>query len=167
MVKILLHQRFWPNMRESVWRFIRNCDVCGRTTVWGEARAGFLRPLPVPERIGSDLTIDFVTDLAVSGDCTNILVITDRLSKDIVVFGANLIAAEICANLFVDRYYTYVGFPKYLSSDRGCDWMSHFWRAFCRLTGITQRLTTAYHPQSNASERVNQELYKYLRAFTC
>ena len=167
MVKILLRRWFWPNMRESVRRFIRNCDVCGRTTVWREARAGFLKPLPVPERIGSDLTIDFVTDLPVSGNCTNIMVITDRLSKDIFVFGASSMSAENCAKLFVDRYYRYFGFPKYLTSDRGSDWMSHFWKVFCRLTGITQRLTTAYHPQSNASERANQELYKYLRAFTC
>ena len=45
--------------------------------------------------------------------------------------------------------------------------MSHFLKEFCKLTDVKQRLTTAYHPQSNASERANQELYKYLRAFTC
>ncbi|KAI0992306.1 hypothetical protein K3495_g15880, partial [Podosphaera aphanis] len=48
----------------------------------------------------------------------------------------------------------------------GSDWTSHFWKAFCHFTGITQRLTTSYHPQSNASERANQEIYKYLRVFT-
>lgn len=46
--------------------------------------------------------------------------------------------------------------------------MGYFWKNFCQLVGITQRLTTAYHPQSNASERANhQEMYKYLRAYTC
>ncbi|KAI0997703.1 hypothetical protein K3495_g10489 [Podosphaera aphanis] len=76
-------------------------------------------------------------------------------------------AAEKCADLFVDKYYRYFRFPRLLTSDRESDWLSHFWRTFCRLTGITQRLTTAYHPQPNASERANQELYKYLRSFTC
>ncbi|KAI0994220.1 hypothetical protein K3495_g13962, partial [Podosphaera aphanis] len=61
MVGILLRRWFWPKMRESVRRFIRNCDVCGRSTVWREAKAGFLRSLPIPERIGSELTIDFIT----------------------------------------------------------------------------------------------------------
>lgn len=28
-------------------------------------------------------------------------------------------------------------------------------------------MTTSYHPQSTASERANQEIYKYLRVFTC
>ena len=95
------------------------------------------------------------------------MVITDRLSKDIFLFGTDSMAAENCAKIFVDRYYRYFGFPRFLTSDRGSDWTSHFWKAFCESTGIKQRLTTAYHPQSNASERANQEIYKYLRVFTC
>ncbi|KAI0991047.1 hypothetical protein K3495_g17140, partial [Podosphaera aphanis] len=46
MIGILLRRWFWPKMRESVRRFVRNCDICGRTTVWREAKAGFLRSLP-------------------------------------------------------------------------------------------------------------------------
>lgn len=167
MVGIILRRFFWPKLRDSVRQFIRNCGVCGRTSVWREAKAGFLRSLPIPERIGSELTIDFVTDLSPSEGCTNIMVITDRLSKDKFVFGTNSMSSENCAKLFVDRYYRYFGFPRYLTSDRGCDWTSHFWKSFCDLTGIQQRLTTSYHPQSNASERANQEIYKYLRVFIC
>lgn len=167
MVGMILRRWFWPKLRNSVRQFIRNCDVCGRTTVWREAKAGFLRSLPIPERIGTELTIDFVTDLPTSEGCTNIMVLTDRLSKDIFMFGTNSMTAENCAKVFVDRYYRYFGFPRYLTSDRGSDWLSHFWKIFCQLTGIKQRLTTAYHPQSNASERANQEIYKYLRVFTC
>ena len=167
MVGIILRRWFWPKLRESVRRFIRNCDICGRTTVWREAKAGFLRSLPIPERLGSELTIDFVTDMPPSNGCTNIMVITDRLSKEIFAFGTNSMASETCAKIFIDRYYRYHGFPRYLTSDRGSDWVSHFWKTFCELTGITQRLTTAYHPQSNASERANQEIFKYLRAFSC
>ncbi|KAI0992990.1 hypothetical protein K3495_g15194, partial [Podosphaera aphanis] len=43
MVGMILRRWFWPKLRESVRQFIRNCDVCGRTTVWREAKAGFLR----------------------------------------------------------------------------------------------------------------------------
>ena len=103
MVGILLRRWFWPNMRESVRRFVRNCDVCGRSTVWREAKAGFLKSLPIPERIGSELTIDFVTDLPKSKSCTNIMVITDRLSKDIFLFGTSTMEGQKCAELFIDR----------------------------------------------------------------
>ena len=155
MVGMILRRWFWPKLRESVRQFIRNCDICGRTTVWREAKAGFLRSLPIPERIGSELTIDFVTDLPPSEGCTNLMVITDRLSKDIFIFGTNSMAAENCAKVFVDRYYRYFGFPRYLTSDRGSDWTSHFWKTFCETIGIKQRLTTSYHSLSNASERAN------------
>ncbi|KAI1002592.1 hypothetical protein K3495_g5613 [Podosphaera aphanis] len=167
MVGMILRRWFWPKLRESVRRFIRNCDICGRSTVWREAKAGFLRSLPIPEHIGIELTIDFVTDLPLSQGCTNIMVITDRLSKDVFLFGTESMTAQTCAKVFIDKYCRYFGFPRYLTSDRGSDWLSHFWKTFCQLAGINQLLTTAYHPQSNASERANQKLYKYHRIFTC
>lgn len=95
MISMILRRWFWPKMRESVRRFVRNCDVCGRSTVWREAKAGFMRSLPIPERIGSELSIDFITDLPKSRGCTNIMVITDRLSKDIFLFGAGSVAGSI------------------------------------------------------------------------
>ncbi|POS87432.1 hypothetical protein EPUL_000238 [Erysiphe pulchra] len=140
MVDIILRRWFWPKLRDSVRGFIQNCDVCGRTSICREAKAGFLRLFPIPEH---------------------------HLSKDIFAFGTKSMTLEKCAEIFVDRYYRYFGFPRYLTSDRGSDWTSHFWRTFCQLTGISQRLTTAYHPQANASEHANQEIYKYLRVFIC
>ena len=153
MVGIILRRFFWPKLRDSVRQFIRNCDICGRATVWREAKAGFLRSLPIPERTGCNVTIDFITDLPPSNGCSNMMVITDRLSKDIFIFGTSSMKAVDCAKIFIDRYYRYYGFPRFLTSDRGSDWTSHFWKTFCQLTGIEQQLTTSYHPQSNASER--------------
>ena len=167
MVGIILRRFFWPKLRDSVRQFIRNCDVCGRTSVWREAKAGFLRSLPIPERIGSDLTIDFVTDLPPSEGCINVMVITDRLSKDVFMSATNSMKAESCAKLFIYRYFRYFGFPRYLTSDRGSDWTRNFWKSFCYLISINPGLKTSYNPQSNASERANQEMYKYLRLFTC
>lgn len=167
MIGIILRRWFWPKLRESVGRFIRNCDVCGRTSVWKKAKAGFLHLLPIPERLGSELTIDFVTDMPPSNGCTNIMVITDRLLKEIFTFGTNSIASEVCAKVFIDRYNRYHGLQRNLTSDRGSDWVSHFWKTFCEVIGILQRLATAYHLQSNASQRANQEIFKYLQAFLC
>ncbi|KAI1005059.1 hypothetical protein K3495_g3151 [Podosphaera aphanis] len=154
-------------MRSSVRQFVRNCDICGRTSVWREAKERFLKSLPVSERLGNDLTIDFVTDLPESNGCSNVMVITDRLGKDVFLFATKTMNAELCAQIFIDRYFRYFGFPRHLTSDRGSDCLSHFWQLFCKSIGISQRLTTAYHPQSNASERANQELFKYLCTFTC
>jgi hypothetical protein len=29
--KILARDYFWPGMLDDIWRYIRNCDVCGRS----------------------------------------------------------------------------------------------------------------------------------------
>jgi hypothetical protein len=56
--------------------------------------------------------------------------------------------------------------PRSIVSDRGSNWTSKFWRTFCDLAGIQQRLSTAYHPQTDGGpERANQEIQAYLRAY--
>ena len=156
MVGIILRRWFWPKLRDSVRRFIRNCDICGRTSVWREAKAGFLKSLPIPERTGSELTIDFVTDLPLSEGCTNIMVITDRLLKSVTLEPMDKIDAESCAKKFLACYWRFHGFPKAITSDRGTNWTSKFWKRLCELLKIEQRLSTAYHPQTNSQvERIN------------
>lgn len=95
--------------------------MCGQSIVWWEAKAGFLKLLPIQERIDSKLTIDFVTDLPKSNNYTNIIVMTNRLSKDTFLFGTSSIEAVRCAELFIDRYHLFLGFPSYLTSNRGSD----------------------------------------------
>lgn len=63
MISMLLCRWFWPKMRDLVKMFIRNYDVCGRSSVCGEAKAGFLKLLIVPDRIGCEVTINFVISL--------------------------------------------------------------------------------------------------------
>ena len=56
------------------------------------------------------------------------------------------------------------GFPRDVVSDRGPQFISQFWKAFCSLVGATVSLSSGYHPQSNGqTERLNQELETGLR----
>ena len=51
------------------------------------------------------------------------------------------------------------GFPKDNVSDRGPQFVSRFWREFCRLIGARASLTSGYHPEANGqTERLNQKL---------
>ena len=44
-------------------------------------------------------------------------------------------------------------------SDRGPQFISHFWSEFCSLLGATVSLSSGFHPQSNGqAERMNQEM---------
>lgn len=49
-------------------------------------------------------------------------------------------------------------------SDRGPQFVSKFWREFCRLLGASVSLSSGFHPQSNGqTERANQDLERVLR----
>ncbi|KAI0993224.1 hypothetical protein K3495_g14960 [Podosphaera aphanis] len=167
-IAILSRSFYWPGMNNSVRRFCRNCDVCGRSHVWRTSRQGLLQPLPVPDRFHSELSIDFMTDLP-SKDKTNaryLMVITDRLLKSVTLEAMTSMNAEDCAERFMQCHYRFHGFPNALTSDRGSNWVGDFWTRLCQLAGIKQRLSTAYHPETDgATERMNQEVLTYLRAF--
>ncbi|KAI0995604.1 Transposon Tf2-6 polyprotein [Podosphaera aphanis] len=149
-LSILSRDFYWPRMSHMVRQFVRNCDVCGRTHVWRDKKRGFLKPLPVPERFHQELSIDFMIDLPAKKDQPQyLMVITDRLSKEITLEVMTTVTAEACAKKFLHCFYRFHGFPRAIVSDRGSNWVGDFWTRLCEKTGIKQRLSTAFHPQTD------------------
>jgi hypothetical protein len=73
------------------------------------------------------------------------------------------ITADQTADIFISNVFKHHGLPTSIISDRGCQFTSKFWKAFC--TQLSQ-LSTSYHPQTDGqTERVNQTLEQYLRCF--
>ena len=128
---LIMRQFFWPNMLQDIRRFVRNCDVCNRNKVWRERRYGFLKPLPVPNRIWSELSIDFITDLPKSDNCTYIMVIMDRLSKSVIFEAYKDITVQTVVDKFLRLVYRNHGLPKAIVSDRGSQFTGSFWKRLC------------------------------------
>ena len=65
--------------------------------------------------------MDFVTDLppSIKLGVKILLVITDRLSKGVILIPMLLIFAPAVATAFMERYIPYHGFPKAIVNDRG------------------------------------------------
>src|SRR4029434_3598435 len=68
-------------MNKQVFAYVQACAVCATQKSSHQAPAGLLRPLPIPSRPWSHISMDFVTGLPVSEGNTVILVIVDRFSK--------------------------------------------------------------------------------------
>jgi len=90
---------------------------------------------------------------------------TDRLSSDIQLVASRTdISAEELAYLFFDRWYCESGLPSEIVSNRDKIFVSRFWKALHKLTGIKLKLSTAYHPEMDgASERTNKTINQALR----
>src|SRR5438067_12194113 len=103
--------------------------------------------------------MDFITDLPPSKEnqATNLLVITDRLTKGVILVGMVETTAERVAEAFLTHFYMHHGLPLAITSDRGPQFVSSFWEIVCEKLSIRRRLSTAFHPQTDgATERANQ-----------
>ena len=162
-----LQRRFWwPGMARDVASFVGACSVCARSKNPHQRPQGLLHPLPIPHRPWSHISMDFVTGLPESEGNTAILVIVDRFSKACrFVPLPKLPSALETAKLVFNHVFRVFGLPQDIVSDRGPQFSSRVWRAFCRLIGATASLSSGFHPQSNGqTERINQELETILRA---
>jgi hypothetical protein len=169
-IAIIARKFFWLGMNQAVRSFIKACDVCGRTTIWRDKKKGLLKPLPLPDRIWSDISMDFITDLPPSKEdgSTILLVIVDRFGKGTVLIPMQTSqwSAEGTAKVFLQWYMPHHWIPSSIVSDRGTQFVNAFWKEICKTLGIVQRLSTAYHPETDGStERRNQEIETYLRSY--
>ena len=100
----------------------------------------------------------------------NVLILTgvDRFSK-MVHFVAlpKLQSVAETADLLVTHVIRLHGIPQNIVSDRGPQFTSGVWQAFCRGIGATASLSSGCHPQTNGqAERANQALEATLRCVT-
>ena len=163
---LIARQFFWPGMARDIRRFVESCDGCGRNKAWRSRRQGFLKPLPIPDRIWSEISMDFITDLPKSNGCTNIIVVRDRLSKGIIADGLKNIDAHEVAKWFIKNYLPHHFLPNAIVSDRGSQFPSAFWKRICDTLNIKRRLSTAFSPETDGStERTNEVIETVLRQY--
>ncbi|KAL2444003.1 Transposon Tf2-6 polyprotein [Exophiala dermatitidis] len=163
---------YWPGMMESTRRYVDNCHICKRAKAFRNAYSGGLQQLSVPQRSWTEVAVDFIVELPPSKSLidtatyTNIMVVTDRLSKWRSYIPCRNIDAESTAFMFYRHIYSQHGLPDTITSDRGTQFTSMFWKHLCERLKIKRQLSSAYHPETDGqSENSNQILEQYLRAY--
>uniref|UniRef100_A0A3P8NJ88 Gypsy retrotransposon integrase-like protein 1 n=1 Tax=Astatotilapia calliptera TaxID=8154 RepID=A0A3P8NJ88_ASTCA len=156
---------YWPKMASEVKRYVLSCPVCQLTKPSQRKPAGFMVPIS-PQRPWEYAGVDFVGPLprTASGN-SYILVFVDYFSKWIEVCAVRDATARVAASKFINEVFARHGAPRYLISDRGSPFVSELFDSVLSTLGSTHRLTTAYHPQTNATERVNRTLKTAIRAY--
>lgn len=72
---------YWEGIKSEVNRCVAECDVYQKAKYDFRPTARLLHPLPIPNRIWEDLTMDLIEALPMSGGHEVIWVVVDRLSK--------------------------------------------------------------------------------------
>ena len=169
-VSLLAHNYYWPKMKDTVYRYIRNCYTCRRAKAPRDQYNGLLKPLPIPTRPWTDVTLDFVTGLPHSNGYNAVLMVIDRLTKKRYYISCttdkNGTTAEATAYLLLNNVWKLHDLPLSLTSDRGPQFISEIWKNLCKILGIKVNLFTAFYPETNGqSEIANQEMKRHFCTF--
>ena len=128
---------------------------------------GLLKQLLIPERPWNSISMDFIEKLPMSGSSDTILVIINRLTKQLIFIPTvNTITSPMLAKLFILHVFSNHGVPSHITSDHGMEFVSTFFCSLGKVLDMKLHFTSGYHPEGDGqTERTNQTLEQYLRVY--
>ena len=129
---------------------------------------GPLHPLAPSSRPWESISMDFKEMPPSHTGCDQLLVVVEGFSKSIVLVPSRrTIPSSDLARLLVRHVFRDHGIPESVVSDQGTQFTSRFVTDLARALGTRQRLSAAYHPQTDApTEVANRPIGVALRALT-
>ena len=111
--------------------------------------------------------MDFIEQLPSSAGYTAILIIVNRLSKQAVFIPTHdTITSAESVKLFVLHVFSKHGVPNHITSDRGTEFISHFFQSLGKALDMCLHFTSGYHLEGDGqTEQMNQTLEQYIRVY--
>ncbi|GBG75328.1 hypothetical protein CBR_g19961 [Chara braunii] len=164
----LLQRFWWRTMMRDAQLYVETCQVCQRGKPRTQAPLGLLKPLPISERPGESLSMDFMDTLVTNkSGMRHIFIIVDKFSKY-----ARLIAmpetakTEYVIRLFKENWVRDFGLPKSIVSDRDVRFTSELWKAAAAEQGTQLQMASGNHPEANGqAEQLNRAVQHLLRHY--
>jgi len=92
--------------------------------------------------------MDFIEKLPSSSRFDTILVIVDQLTKQAIFIPAHdTITSVDLARLFILHVFSKHGIPSHVTSDRGSEFVSNFFRSLGTALDMRLHFTSGYHPK--------------------
>lgn len=109
---------YLPTMTTDFEQHVKKCDICHMNKSESVSYLGLLQPLPIPNQVWEDISMDFIEGLSRSRGKDTILVVVDQFSKySHFIALTHPFSSMDVAQAFLDNVYKYHGLPKTIVSD--------------------------------------------------
>lgn len=158
---------YWPKMRQSVSRYVKDCQICAAQKSENVARPGFM---------GAEKNISFPFQ-AISMDLLGpfpkskkgnqyVFVVTDYFTKFVLVQPLRKATTSPMIKFLREQVFLIFGVPEIVIFDNGAQFTSKEFRKFLDEFSIRKVWFNArYHPQVNPTERVNRVLVTAISSY--
>jgi len=147
-IKHIQQNFWWPKMIEKIIDFVRSCPKCQKNKTAQHQPYGLSSPLELLYAPWQFIAMDFITELPLSEGCDQLWVVIDRFTKMAHFLPLNKekkTVADLAVG-FAREVWKYHGIPTDIVSDRDSQFISETWLEFLWLSGISPRMSTAFHP---------------------
>nr|GEZ22503.1 DNA-directed DNA polymerase [Tanacetum cinerariifolium] len=144
---------FWPTIYKDAHEFVKNCDSCqrqGKISQRDEMPQNSIQICEIFDVWG----IDFMGPFPTSRGNKYILIAIDYLSKWVEAKALPTNDARVVCK-FLKSLFARFGAPRAIISDRGTHFCNDQFAKVMLKYGVTQRLSSAYHPQTSGQIEVS------------
>jgi hypothetical protein len=144
----LKEKYWWYGLKRDVAEYVALCDTCQRVKAEHQRPARLLQPMQILEWKWEEVGMDFIVGLPrTQRGYDSIWVIVDRLTKvaHFLPVKTTYSSAKL-DELYMERIVSLHGVPKKIVSDRGTQFISHYWQKIHESLGTKLNFSTAYHP---------------------
>src|SRR5258707_829274 len=147
--------------------YVASCTTCTHAKSPRHKPYGKLKQLPIPSRPWSSISMDFIKQLPNSKGFSTILVIIDHLTKQVIFIPSHdMVDTPQVAQLFLIHVFSKHGVPAHVTSDRGSEFVSHFFHSLGKPLWMMLHFTLCYHLEGDGQmEHANQVLEQYIRVY--
>ena len=154
-----LKQRFfWKGMTTDTYNYVDACIPCSERNLRVEPSP--LQDTPIAsypfQRIGVDTTGAYPLTANENKFCVTV---TDHYSGWVEIIPIpNKKASTIC-DVLLNQVFCRYGFPRYMTSDNGTEWVNELLGRLTALGHIHHIKTSVYHPRGNLAERPHRIIH--------
>ncbi|KAG2191485.1 hypothetical protein INT47_004957, partial [Mucor saturninus] len=166
LLKMLIPRFWWPSMRLDNQQWISVCPSCQVNSRKGLAHHDEMHPLKVPTAFDR-WHLDFLDLPTTLKGNRWLLVGVDYATNWCGARAVPVASKEVVVDFIYEEIVMNFGVMSEICTDRGANFTSGLVQEYIKRIGLKFKLTSAYHPRTNAkAERFNGVIKQMLRKYT-